>query len=432
EDLDKNRDLLIDSKYLAPLRADAEKQILGVSYVSEKFVREANSTNRQLDDAAEMIGLAVAEIDAPPPLQAEIKKDVQTLFDGFKSLIPEPGAAASYSYFSERGIEGISHNWSENKTLDASQELSLLNHVGGSPIFFAVGRSKPVDGWYDALVHAGKRGLYYFEQFAESELSNDERQILALAKEKATPLLKRLDAANREQWGPGLSDEGGLVFDATQLDGPIHPAVPPVDAPLLLPELAIIHGVADKEKIKTGINEYWAVLKAAWNEVKAVAEGEVPPIEVPDLQVTKANGGELFQIPLGQLGVGEAIGPNAAVSDDVLVLSLSPLTGQRLLKPGAARTGGPLLRESRALGAASHFNWAKFVDTLVSWTEYGLAVGAEVDPDGEEVFEQYKVFRPQIEPVVNVLKCFRSATAVTYTSDGATVTHYELHFRDLE
>jgi len=59
-----------------------------------------------------------------------------------QKYVPEPGASMSFSFLTERGLERFCYDWTQELTDDGTKPLSILNHVGGDPLFLSVGRQK--------------------------------------------------------------------------------------------------------------------------------------------------------------------------------------------------------------------------------------------------------------------------------------------------
>ena len=124
----------------------------------------------------------------------------------------EPGASASFSFLTPRGYESYSYNWTQNKTLDDSKRLTLLDHVGGNPVLAAVSRSKYSPQQYDMLVKWLVKGYGYFEQFGLAHMPDEEilsrldrrRTLEGRADDDPEAVATRL-RAYREQTAPVLA-----------------------------------------------------------------------------------------------------------------------------------------------------------------------------------------------------------------------------------
>ena len=94
-------------------------------------------------------------------MERELLADVDKFAKEMGAHLPEPGAHSSVEFMTQRGYEQFSFDWSENRTLDASQKLTILEHVGGNPIFVLAGRGRWSPECYDAVAKWLGRAVYY-------------------------------------------------------------------------------------------------------------------------------------------------------------------------------------------------------------------------------------------------------------------------------
>jgi hypothetical protein len=96
-----------------------------------------------------------------------------------------------------------------------------------------------------------------------------------------------------------------------------------------------------------------------------------------------------------------------------------------------------------------HVEFAKFLDALRPWMNYGLDVAlgnlkvkkADGDSDEEEVDKaaapsnvtmQLGFVVPQVQQFLDVAAAMKSATSMTYEENGVWITHSETHIEDLK
>src|SRR5690606_3063341 len=120
----------------------AEKPLTSLAYVSEDLLVRSNRVEAQIDSYLTMAEAMLPLSELDPELQKELIADAKTLASDLKKSLPKPGAYTSFAFRSPRGLEGSSYNWTEDLAYDGSQPLSILDHVGGSPIGFAAARWK--------------------------------------------------------------------------------------------------------------------------------------------------------------------------------------------------------------------------------------------------------------------------------------------------
>ena len=119
--------------------------------------------------------------------------------------------------------------------------------------------------------------------------------------------------------------------------------------------------------------------------------------------------------------------PNAGLSEDVAVLSLSLTHTERLLQKTPFTAGGVLAKTDRPLAAAVWFNWAGLLEAASPWIDYGLE---QIDEPTSAADRAAVV--DQIHVVLDVLKCYRGVTVESYLEDDYLVTHSLLEIHDVE
>ena len=122
--------------------------------------------------------------------------------------------------------------------------------------------------------------------------------------------------------------------------------------------------------------------------------------------------------------------PNAGLSSSVMVSSLLPRFTARLLTDTPLQGQGPLANTDRPLASAGQLDFARLLQALEPWIDYGLQLGlgmAEDQPgDGP-----MGGIPQQVHDVLDVLQCFRGVSSVTYLEGNAMVTHSQCRFQDL-
>jgi hypothetical protein len=141
--------------------------------------------------------------------------------------------------------------------------------------------------------------------------------------------------------------------------------------------------------------------------------------------VTEAADYAIYSYPLPpEIGLDKNVVPNAGLSEDVAVLSLSVAHTERLLGKTPLAIGGVLAKADRPLVAAVWLNWPGLLEAASPWIDYGLG-RTDLGPDRAAVVGQIHV-------VLDVLKCCRGVTVESYLEDDYLVTHSLLEIRDVE
>ena len=423
--------LLVDRKELAPLRKFADKRITSVNYASEEFMKRMGTANLQrLDD---LVGLAEQGI---PLAQLEEKQtedliaDAKSLVADIKKFIPKPGAVMGFSFLNGSGYEGYKYDWSENLYYDGSKPLSILDHVGGNPIAFYAARGKYSPQNYQLLVKWLKRGYHHAQAIVLEQLDEADREKFETVRKAIEPLLTRLDKATSQMLIPAVKDgQGTLVLDAKLTSKQWQMMMPPSKKPLPMLEFGLVYGVSDAGLLKKAFGEYFAIVREALKRLHEADPDTIPPIQVPKPQTEKSSSGTIYKYAIPPaLGLDPRIAPSAGLSDNVLAISLLPPFTKRLLAKTPMRTSAPLGNTNRPLAAAAQFNWAGLAEALTPWIDYGFNLAT----DGIGENPEFNAIKDQIHTGLDVLKCFRGYSSVTYVEGKAMVTHHQSRYQDLE
>lgn len=448
--------LLWDRPELAPLRKAGDKPFTSVLYVSQKARDQANQTNAQIEQWIRIAEQSLPESGLDEALQKEILTDARSLADDLKRFVPKAGASLAFGFRSPRGMEGFAYDWSQDHAYDGSQRLTILDHVGGSAISFSAARYQHSPESYDFFAHWLARATYYVEKLGLQELEPEQRALYDKVRAEADPLIKRLDQAIRQYWIPAFVDgQSAVVFDAQLKSAQWQKDMPATKRELPLPEIGLVYSVSDAELVKKASAEFFAVAREALQKLRAAAPEAVTEFELKSPQTRDFPEGTVYYYALpGEWGVDPQIAPNAGLSKNVLVLSLTPKLSVRLLASAPLTADGPLARRDKPLAAAGYMNWAAFVDAIGPWIDYGIDVATQPpaaapkeevgvkDDDKPEVAvtlqddggggAALKLFiKPQVKAFLEVLRCLGTSSSVTYIEDGAIVTHSEWHLQDL-
>jgi hypothetical protein len=403
------------------------KRLTGLTYLSQTVRQRLLSNQLTLDGLVQQVEQVLPAAGVKPEQQKRIAKDMKSFAADLKSYMPKLGAAVSVSYLTPTGSEAYGYQWDVYGSLDGARPLSLLDHLGGSPLLALVARGKTSVADYDTVVKWLGIAWRYAEEFGVPQMDKEDQQGFKKFVEQARPLLKRIDVANRTQLFPALADgQTGLVFDAQLKSKQFLRNLPATEKPMPMVEPALIFGVSDRVLLRKGAAEYVACLKALLKIIDDISPNPEPVLVLPPLKVTKTDAGEVASYPLpAEWGVDRQVAVSFGLSDQVAVVTTSPALAQRLLKVTPLKVGGVLADTKRARATAIVFQWAAFVDAATPWVEFGLQQA------GESLGEQREAIASQVRTVLDVLKVLRSLTGERYIEAGVLVEHAQAEYRDL-
>ena len=418
-------DSLVTRKEFQPVVKASPIALINVGYVSAGLMRQIGAMSSTIEQYASMAkaALELAE-DIDAEMRTSLSSDIDELAADLISFQQEPGAIASYGFMTESGHEGFAYNWTKRRLPAPTEPMTILDHVGNSPIMFYASQV-PSD---PAAARVGKkwlrRAFYYSDRMIRQQLEMADDQE-SLQKYKAAladflPMANRLSMIVGQKITPAFAgSQSAIVIDAEARDDQWHGALPPGDnLPML--ELALVESVANGPLAREGFADLFGLAEDVLDKVRELDEFDSIPLEdlpQPDEESFKNTSIYSYAIP-PTAQINPSIRPNAVITDDVLVLSLMPSTTKRLAESSTLDVTAVFESSNRNLISASYFNWEKLVDRTMEWVNFGAELsGADLT---------------QFELFFEVARCFQSVSTESYIEDGATVTHYETRFADLQ
>jgi hypothetical protein len=425
---------------LKPLEKFADKRLTSIGYLSAALNVQINESNvAQINDLFTALDKALPGMPLTPDQVKRIRADAAALAKDIRALIPKVGAGMEFSFLSDRGGESYSYQWGQFPTLDGSKPLGLPSHFGGTPVLGVVARAKSCLAQYDTLVKWLRVGHGYFEEFAVPKMSSSEREQYQKFFERARPLFARLDKANRTMLLPGLADgQIGLVVDAKLQSKQFLKNLPATPKPMPMAEPALVLGVSNAQLLRQAYGEYWAVADGLLDAVRyADPKHKIPAdFKLPRPTVTKCKVGEIAGWPVpDKCGVDKAIFPNAGLSDQVAVFTLSRGHTERLLASSPWKIGGLLSSSNRPLVLACGCDWAAFVDAARPWVDLGArkVMAEKLDQSNPDAAKaQASAVLDQVHTVLEVLQVLRTITTEGYFEGPALVSHTLVEYRDVK
>jgi hypothetical protein len=409
---------------LKPLAKAASKPLTAVSYASAKLRQATATTAEDVTGFADLVKGFTGQLGLPDDLGKSLDKDLESLAQSIAKSLVKPEATFSFSFRTSRGWETFDYDYTPTSA-SSSKPLTLLNHVGGNPILAAVWRSETTIDDYRALVKWVTTFGGHAEKIARAKFPEGE-PIIDTVRKEIFPLLKELSDTTEKLWLPALADgQEGIVIDAKWTSKRWHESMPIADRELPLPELGIIVGVSDADKLGQALEDYRTTLNKLIAKVREQAPpGTVPEFEIPKPKVESKNGRTLAFYPIPEeWGIDKQFQPTGGIAGSVAALALSRAHVERLLSPLPLQTDlAPFADLKRPLDSAFLFNFAELISAAGPWI--GFAID-KAEPADKKEAERIAV------KVMSILKVFQSYGSATYREGGATITHSEAVFRDI-
>ncbi len=442
---------LAENPAIQRLQKHADQKVVSLTYMSKAFAQSLGSAQQTMDSVATSVEQALVEAKVD-------EEDRQTILDDIRSFnlakyMPEPSDTSAIAYLTARGYEAYQYTSATRPMMDSSKPLTILSHVGGSPLLLIASRSKENIDDYNEFVAWLKRIAGHAEKLAEKKVDSDEWAKYQEYRDRGVALLERLDQATREQLFPALADgQSAFVMDVAAKSQQWFDRMPESPKPLPMLEMALVVSVSDAAKLRQGVKTYIDVARDAYKLMKEIHD-ETPKIKLPKVKVSDlTGGGKLYVYPLPKKwGIDSQVAVNAGLTETFAAASLMPKTTERLLHEQAASIDTSLPLDHPA-AMVTHIEFAKMIEATRPWIDYGMDVAsgklkpkAKKDEDSSDDSDDNTpppgrsqamismgLIVPQIEQFLEVATALRSATSMTYEEDGLWVTHSETHIQDLK
>jgi hypothetical protein len=418
-------------KEVERLEPYADRPVTAISYMSEEFMQHVGTNSQDLTELAAAGREALEDAELDDDARAELGQDLEAVATDLKSLIPPPGAVSSIQFSTDRGYETFAYNFGQQPWLDSSRPLSLLSHVGGSPLLAWTFRSKPAPEQLEMVSRWYVLARKYWEKFGVPRLDEEQRANYDQVAGLLFPALEAIGETTKSKLLPAFDGQFALVLD-DELRLPGDRIGLPFDDEMPLPEPAIVYGVRSADDLRSAFAEYRKTVNDLLAALHRAKPEEVAEIEIPAPQTQAGGAGMLYYYPLPD----SPVTPHAGLSGQVAVLAITGNLAERLLAESKfAAAPGPLLdRAQDQAGQFVAFDWAATVRLLKPWIHAGLRTAGSFGliGGGDPESEQFRSVVSQVDTVLEVLQTLQTVSAVTYRDEDVLVTHTEIIGKDIE
>jgi hypothetical protein len=418
----------------SPLAKFADKKLLAVGYASKALIESAATRPEDVSGVVEFIRNGLDKLPISEKNRTSIDKDLKRYGDEVIKHLPKPGAMVSFAFMTDRGQESFAYDYTINPDAPEEKSLSILDHLGGSPLLAIAGVVNDPTPGYKAFVELIRNVWVHAEavgkEFAPEQVYQQFQQGLEMIK----PFVKRLDSITGEQLLPALgAGEIALVVDAKWTSKKWFAEFDQHDAALPLPEFSIVRTVSNEDTLVAAFAAYRKLASDLITQANAFG-ANLPIEELPKPASEKVADGTLFFWPMDLPGepLDKQVQPTVGLSGHLFAISLSKKHSERLLKKTPLTVAHAPLNDKRPATMAVVVNFGGMVRMVRPWVEkLALPQIVEQIPDNAPPGLGKKDVPDQVKTVLDVLGCLRTYTALIYREGDVTVTHGELVIRDL-
>lgn len=411
-----------------------EQRITGLWYASKAIsaVQQQSAANQAMMVSG-FLRAAMSASNTPDATKKAFEKDLKVLEDKIgEEMAAPPHATVGCIFLTGRGSESFEYQVGDFEGTGGTP-LPILKHVGGDPLFFNAMRTPMSVEEYESLRPIFGKLYEYADTAVLANIDADDKEKYEHVRDLAMPLAKKLDGILHDYLVPSLADgQHAFVVDSKLMSKQWFRDMPESSQPLPMFEFSMVLGITDAEQFKEGVHSLYQLFGEMMQIAHSEKPEEVPEISLPQIEEKSGGdaGGELYAIAVPEeAGVDPQIAGCLGVSADFAIFTMSIPQVGRVLKETPFQFQGPLAGHPEKLLHARHFNFAGVIDTVQPWVNYGFEVA--LAQSGEESNFAADAVHGQIDSVLNILKCFRGASSVSYEEKGAIVTHSEAHFEDL-
>lgn len=420
---------LIDRAELRPVLPLLKQRLTQLGYVSKELASLGSWDAEEAESYKETLEGWLEESPLSEKQRERLLEDFEKMLKDLEPFHTKPGASVGASVMVAGGLESYGWDYSDYFGREAARPLTILEHVGGSPIFAYANRT---GGWPQAYRNFSKWtriGYGWFDELAAEHLPDEIKLNYQKVMAAALPVLKRLDQVTEKKLLPALADgQTALVLDAKLFSKQWQALMPESPKPLPMLELALVCGVADAKLLREAFSDYRAGINELLAKVHELYPEVVPELQIPEPEKAKLPDGMLFYYPLpSMLGLDEQLQPNAGLNDRIATLSLSRDHAARLLRPTKLNTRFEPLRSKKACYSAVHFSFQELVAGFEPWVEFVITQAPEFQ--GDKLPEEV---RQQIRQALKLARVLGHYEALTYREGSAWVTHGRWTPQDLE
>jgi hypothetical protein len=157
--------VLADAAAIKRLEKHADQRVVAIQYVSKVFAKSLGSANQTMEDIASAAGQALEKAEVSEEQRKQIIDDIRGL--NLARFMPEPGDTSAVAFLTDRGYEGFQYTDGKRPMMDSSKPLTILDHVGGSPLLVVASRSKQNIQDYEAAIEWLKKTTAHIETMGQ-------------------------------------------------------------------------------------------------------------------------------------------------------------------------------------------------------------------------------------------------------------------------
>ncbi|MFG0261136.1 MAG: hypothetical protein ACF788_01940, partial [Novipirellula sp. JB048] len=354
-----------------PLLANRHRTFSAVSYRSSDYQQLTSWVNSYapiLPMVASGIRSNLAEQGIDPEVAARLSDDLDAdlakLTQDLRNAFAPAADRLNFSYLYNGGIAGYRYDSHRDPLTFEPQPLEILKHVGPNPLYFRASADwDSQDGLQSWMQRIETRAQQFSAALGPGDLPANGRN-------PGLDLLTSIFSTTKDQFLPSLGNQSAWVVDLSMRSQSWHSAVPPSQAELPFPALALVYQLRDAAQHRQAWRQYYQSVAPLTATVAPLA-GFPPGSMLPAATETKIPGGVFLHLAgTSALGADRRFSPGLALSDQWAVYGLFPAQANRLLRPSSPQLPPPLNDLERPLIGATYFDFQQLGQAIQLWVDY--------------------------------------------------------------
>jgi len=485
---------LIDLPAVAKLKSaiDDNTAITSVSFVSKEYAQSAFQMNTFIKALIPpfveglMSEFKNDESSGEIPFtQEEMIVSANELFAEFEAMFPEPSQQYSFSYLSDKGIQGYARVDATHPLMDGSKPLSLIETASENTIAFSIYHLEDIGRIFEFASNCGElfksvmTGVDWEEiketiaraeledqgvdplWIEEGELSEQEKTVLEEAKKKAEErhqysmqlaeeVFVEIDTGMRKKFLPAIKGgESGLLIELVSGPNPWHESGKKTEAPLPLPSITLIQQHNNKNAIEETYDSLISKIESWTEEYISKFESEIDletrkeVLEKWARKETKSGSlivGEVFPPEL-ETGIDPSVVAAWLISEDKLIFQFPGLSIDSLTKQHSNRIFGPAAdAATKPSTSANFYDNRLLLKTFDQWLQASKILDGTTDtaadnaPDKERKLLDFtsEEIDEHFNRIWNFTECWKGYSSRSYIESGGTVTESLYKFEGID
>ncbi len=418
---------------LKPLMDRASEAITAVAYTSDNLADaqfETQFHNYFTKQIGPMYYQAERQYGQIPPEWQSIPDDLAWIDKEIAEHVPEWKGMTAFSFYRKDGLETWNYSRTEDVIFDASQPLSILEHVGGEPMMMLAFRLQDHPEYFATAREIVRKVKEYLDLAPELDLlSSEDQEKWKVFLEKGWPVIVDLADLWEDEFMPAMKDgQHAWVLSGGNLSAKQWwKDMPESSKPLPLLESATITALSSKDQMVEAFRQLFDVFDDSLEFAREISEKEIPSgYSIPRPTSADASIGSRWIYPIpDDCPVPKTMAPQVLLTDDFMVATYSDKQSDTLATSMPLRVGTDVIASKEACSSVAFIDLGRLITFAKPWVVYAIETQRG---DLDSVIVQEEPTTPELRgtDIIQIWEALgslgRAASMTTAGPDGSRIT----------